>query len=656
MTFVVKYIRSMFMTFDGIIYSFVEKIYNLFLQIASVNFFETDIYTAFQSRIYIFLSVIMLFKLSFSLLTYIVNPDNFSDKEKGMGKLVMNSIIVICLIAFVPTIFDYSRRLQTAIVSENIIPSFILGTETGTVSIDDAGKNMSFITFSAFFQLDKDFLYAYTEDDEELYNTCRNDLYAMSYSYADGDNVTGINNDCIELINNIDGLKFDEAFWDSSVSNVGDVLSRAASYQDVKYLADSGVVNVYAEVDGGEKYIIDYSFIISTIAGVFLAWIFLIFCFDIAVRAVKLAFLELVAPIPIISYLDPKSGKNGVFSRWTKECLKTYADLFVRLIAIFFALFVISRVGGLTFYEGTYSGSVPVFVKVFIILGVLLFAKQLPKLLENILGVKMDGKFTLNPMKKLGESPFSAAAVGGAGALAGAAASNLYNTLRKNNAARKELIKQGIGRNDSNYREKFKEEGGRGFLRTFGSMIGGATSASLRAGYRGIISKGDKSAGGIMKEGIKGAQGARNNRAIIRESNYKAPREDTYTWSQRNVWDRLDRAIDVKNKDAGEGKLDKEIKILKRQQANIDSQERAMRQALADYTAKLTEAHGMSYNEINQAAINNDTSRLTRDQIDSINKMNQSVKELDDEFERLRKEISSKEDIVKTRESGKNNG
>lgn len=422
MTFVVKYIRSMFMTFDGIIYSFVEKIYNLFLQIASVNFFETDIYTAFQSRIYIFLSVIMLFKLSFSLLTYIVNPDNFSDKEKGMGKLVMNSIIVICLIAFVPTIFDYSRRLQTAIVSENIIPSFILGTETGTVSIDDAGKNMSFITFSAFFQLDKDFLYAYTEDDEELYNTCRNDLYAMSYSYADGDNVTGINNDCIELINNIDGLKFDEAFWDSSVSNVGDVLSRAASYQDVKYLADSGVVNVYAEVDGGEKYIIDYSFIISTIAGVFLAWIFLIFCFDIAVRAVKLAFLELVAPIPIISYLDPKSGKSGVFSRWTKECLKTYADLFIRLIAIFFALFVISRVGGLTFYEGTYSGSVPVFVKVFIILGVLLFAKQLPKLLENILGVKMDGKFTLSPMNRLRQAPILGAAVGRtAGTVYGAA-------------------------------------------------------------------------------------------------------------------------------------------------------------------------------------------------------------------------------------------
>lgn len=418
MTFVLKYIRSMFMAFDGIVYSFAEKTYNLFLKIASIEFFETDFYTAFQSRIYIFLSVIMLFKLSFSLLTYIVNPDNFSDKEKGMGKLVTNSIIVICLIAAVPTIFEYSRKLQTAIVKENIIPSLILGTETNSVSIDDAGKNVSFIAFSAFFQLDKDVLSYAAGDDQQLYETCRNNLYEMSYSYNDEDNINeegepkaGLNKDCKELLDGM-SLKIDEAFLDSSASDAGEVFSRAAKNQDVKYLADSGIVNVYADIDSGKKYLIDYSFILSTIAGAFLVWIFLMFCFDIAVRAVKLAFLELVAPIPIISYLDPKSGKSGIFSRWTKECFKTYADLFVRLIAIFFALFIISRVGGVTFYEGTYEGEVPILVKIFIIFGTLLFAKQLPKLIENVLGIKMDGKFTLSPLNKLQQVPIVGAATG----------------------------------------------------------------------------------------------------------------------------------------------------------------------------------------------------------------------------------------------------
>ena len=39
-------------------------------------------------------------------------------------------------------------------------------------------------------------------------------------------------------------------------------------------------------------------------------------------------------------------------------------------------------------------------VKLFVIIGVLMFVKQLPKILEN-LGFKLDGGFTMNPLKKL---------------------------------------------------------------------------------------------------------------------------------------------------------------------------------------------------------------------------------------------------------------
>ena len=42
------------------------------------------------------------------------------------------------------------------------------------------------------------------------------------------------------------------------------------------------------------------------------------------------------------------------------------------------------------------------FVKVFIIMGTLLFAKQLPKLIQDLTGISLDGKFTINPFKKVG--------------------------------------------------------------------------------------------------------------------------------------------------------------------------------------------------------------------------------------------------------------
>ena len=124
---------------------------------------------------------------------------------------------------------------------------------------------------------------------------------------------------------------------------------------------------------------------------------------DVALRSIKLAFLQLIAPIPILSYVDPKSGKDGLFKKWYEMCIKTFISLFVRLIALYFAVYIISRVADMKMVDlidGSYQTNA--FVAIFIIIGALMFAKQLPKILEG-LGIKLDGdgKFTLNPLRKL---------------------------------------------------------------------------------------------------------------------------------------------------------------------------------------------------------------------------------------------------------------
>ena len=61
----------------------------------------------------------------------------------------------------------------------------------------------------------------------------------------------------------------------------------------------------------------NYTPIISSICAGIVAWIILL-CIDVSVRVVKLGFLQLIAPIPIISYIDPQSSKDGMFKNGQK--------------------------------------------------------------------------------------------------------------------------------------------------------------------------------------------------------------------------------------------------------------------------------------------------------------------------------------------------
>ena len=184
-----------------------------------------------------------------------------------------------------------------------------------------------------------------------------------------------------------------------------------------------------------------------------------------------------MAPIPIISMLDPSSGKNGMFSKWLKECTKTYLDLFVRLGAVYFAIELIKRV-----FTSDICGN-NMLVKVFIVLGLLAFAKQLPKFINDITGANFGGD-GLSLKKKFGGIP-------GLGK-AGAAGLGLAGGMAANALAA---------------RQNFKGQGFKGFAKGLGSTLAGGGSAA----FRGLTSK-DKN---VLKAGqgaIKGAVDKRNLR------------------------------------------------------------------------------------------------------------------------------------------------
>lgn len=392
MDFLETILRFISYWLDNLVYNFVPTIYNLLMDIAETSIFTEEVFDMFASKVYGLLGIFMLFKVSFSILSYIVDPDAFLDKSKGFSKLISNVIITLALLITTPWIFSQAMEIQKIILRDNILGKIFSTTSTNPNVVADAGSVMAYETFKAFYHFDYE-----------------NDAYAACKSTSSSEEFNG-DTTCQTALGISDNTKFE---------NLNNTLNNAFSTQNIKVYMDFDLLYLK---DSNDNYIMEYIPIISTVAGIALLLLLIVFCFDVALRSVKLGFLRMIAPVPIISRIDPKKGKE-TFDKWLKTTISTYLDLFIRLLAIYFAIFVITQVIDLKFVDATTGlpAEVNVFVKVFIILGALLFAKQLPQLVQDLTGIKMDGKFTLNPMNKLRQVPLVGAGVTTATALAGGA-------------------------------------------------------------------------------------------------------------------------------------------------------------------------------------------------------------------------------------------
>lgn len=402
---VTNVIRNLFLVLDLGVYWLVDQAYWLFSMLSEASVFTQSQIESFANRIYVLISIIMLFKLGFSFISYVVNPDSFTDKQKGGVALIKKIVITMALLVSVPTIFNEAYYLQKIIFQNNVIEKVLLGDSS--VQSDDSNNNKSLSTYA--------FLTFFKPTD--YIKECRN-YEGLS-----------ISSECETRLNTAD----------TTAGNPGTAYSEVLKTYNIQLIRQLEIVNAQGATatKGNDNfyrsetfYLFDYNYPISTVVGVFLAWIMIGFCLDLAVRSVKLSFLQIIAPIPIILSLSPQQ-KNNTLANWGKECVSTWASLFIRVLVVTFALSLIITIntdGGIFSFVtgGTNKFSI---VTVFVMLGILLFAKEFPKLLEDILGIKGAGKMTFNAFKKLGSVPLvgglataGATALGGAGMIAGRAA------------------------------------------------------------------------------------------------------------------------------------------------------------------------------------------------------------------------------------------
>ena len=569
-------ILNMFFTFlDRIVYGLITFLYQLLLYLANLDLFgmsdlsnPDNVITNFSSRVYALLGIFMLFKISFSILQYMVNPDDFSDKGKGFGKMVTNVLISLCLIVAVPYIFSLAFEAQGTILKSNFLGQLILGnTTTSGESTSESLKDMNlneemaedlqFLVYGSFFSVDS-----------SVTDKCSSGPVLGTKSMAQ-------NEGCLKyLAERFESVGGENKLGDFFAAGVPDSTAR-------RFDAFGEVVNIKTE---DNKYLFKYMPVISTVAGGFVVVMLLSFCIDVAVRIIKLGFLEIIAPIPIISYMDPKqSGKDGMLGRWGSECFKTYLSLFIRLAIIYFAFFVVDLVANqilasstdqIYLNEQAPTGLMAVFVQVMVILGVFMFAKEVPKLFENLIpGMQGAGSLNINPLKKINESPLAAGALAFGGAAIGGAAANAIAT-GKNAWDNREQIADDF-RNIKNAKHMTKSGKALEFAKMIGGGVGGA-AASVAAGGASAAFRGAYSAG-KNKNLLSGITTGRVQAAEARVNRDKR-QERGYTPSKR-AWDAVWKFANVKNKAGGIGEMDQQVKEWTRARENEMSKEQSIRDA-----------------------------------------------------------------------------
>ena len=315
---------------DRVVYSILAVTYRIWVGITKLDLFGgseagEQIYDAFTGRIYTIISIVMIFIFAYRLILYILDPDGkyTSKLKENGGTLIKRTILSVVLVIVAPIIFKYMSAFQYHVVANNTIPNIVLGTEGGNRYLDN-GKQLAMITLMSFYH-----------PNGTTYNTFVHNVVA-----GEDGNIVSVCNEIIVPADQLgDGCKDGTAnpnICSSWRDSMYEWCSDESAITPVKIINNKEVRKVIDDADGTE-----YMWIVCTAGGCLVIYFLVAYCISIGTRAVRLGFLEIIAPIPImLRMFDP--DKN--FAPWMKEMKKTYLELFIRIAVISFVIYMCTLV------------------------------------------------------------------------------------------------------------------------------------------------------------------------------------------------------------------------------------------------------------------------------------------------------------------------
>lgn len=131
----------------------------------------------------------------------------------------------------------------------------------------------------------------------------------------------------------------------------------------------------------GITYSMDW--LLAFICGLAIIAVLLAIMIEVVVRNLKLVFLQAIAPIPVVSYMNPNDKLLGT---WVKQYIGVYFSLFIQLFVILIIPDLMMKL-----LDSVTGGFI---LKIVIIAGCLLFTKEAPKFIGKLLGLdNMEGSF-----------------------------------------------------------------------------------------------------------------------------------------------------------------------------------------------------------------------------------------------------------------------
>lgn len=414
-----------FLAIDSVVYFFVSQGFKMYIALAQFKLFDDKVFDDLINRTYIIIGVIALFIVAYALLNSIINPDNASKGDKSLSKIVKNFIFAIIGIAIVPTVFNYFYYFQRVVLCNNLIPKILLAqkgddSQADLLNDDKIGTQFATYLFQSFF---------YPKSIENMNMTdVDNDGDLLKSEAAKVE--VGYIGEAFDFEESVNAEKFKQYDKDNTGKYNLQMAYEAAMDGEMFFtafriflLGGNGFANSVL------NNTVNYMIIVSTIAGVYCAYVLASLCIDMAIRAVKLGYLELIAPLPIMTLIIP--GKDGVFKAWIKKTGSCAFEVFTRLFIVSFVIYLIRTIPQLfTATSFSYGGCTTSFgiitallIRALVYCGLLTFLKQAPKFLSEATGIKSDG-FKLGIASKLADSGLFTA-LGAAGGAVTAGVRNL---------------------------------------------------------------------------------------------------------------------------------------------------------------------------------------------------------------------------------------
>lgn len=372
-------LRNVFAFFDVLVYGLLNPVIHGFFDMINIST-NSELFNGIYIKIYVILGIFMAFKLTFSFFRYLINPDLMTEKNKGVGKLFIRVFTMLFALMFLPSLLftgiggkgGLLPRAQEALLP--LVPKLVLGgtgyADVTDQNIDKTADTITITTLSAFFY-----------PPVELEGHC---WFWDTY-----------NNKPIESLT-------DFAF------KVNETCSLAGSAELINLIAK------YVFNTNLKFYKYRYIPIVSTAVGILLVGMFLAISIDVAKRIFKLIVLQVIAPIPIMSLIDPATNySDTAFSKWLKNIISTFADIFIKTGLVYITLIFIDKLATAVNATGTDAASkqfisgLPTdparksYIVVLMILGLVFFAKQAPKFIKESLGMKAEKGGLFDDVKSL---------------------------------------------------------------------------------------------------------------------------------------------------------------------------------------------------------------------------------------------------------------